>query len=79
MLTFNCTDPGGLSYVQDINVFITESPDVPKALTLSGDKLVQENLPEADTEEPIVVGDFSVVNELTSGYIETVRRLFHFV
>ena len=75
LLTFNCTDlphngGAGLSLVKDIQVFITETADVPKVLLLQGDKKVVEN--EVNQE----VGTFVVINELTQSVIAAVVGAF---
>lgn len=60
-ITLNCTDSGvpSLYFIKDIDLIITETADVPKAIVLNGPKTVQEN------NISTIVGSLALINTLT--------------
>ncbi|XP_059161144.1 protocadherin Fat 4-like [Physella acuta] len=60
-ITLKCSDNGqpSLFFVKDFDIFVSETVQVPKAISMKGPKTVAENTINVD------VGTFSVINALT--------------
>lgn len=73
-ITLKCSDNGqpSLFFVKDFDIFVSETVQVPKAISMKGPKTVAENTINVD------VGTFSVINALTETEILGVRLCENF-